>query len=504
VSHSLARYESIPNQGSEEFLVFGPFQLNVPQRLLYEQGNPVQITSRALEMLIVLAERPGQLVSKREFISRVWQDRVVEDVALRVHIAALRRILKDGQHGYRYIGTVPGCGYRFMVDVRREPHAPAAAVGGAEPDTSRAATEGHPLGTRSLVQRVVGRAQTIRTLAERLPQCGFVSIVGPGGCGKTTVALGVAEAVRALYPQGVHVVDLASITEPSSVIRAVGSTLATNGLAVDYSSGVLPYLREQALLLVLDNCEHLAEAAATFAETVREQCPGVHILTTSREPLRAAQEYVYRLSGLTCPPEDVPLAAERLLRFSAVELFVELSRTHLRREIHSAELDRIGQLCHRLEGNPLAIQIAAGRMDVLGVQGLWESLRERTMLSLVGRRTSPPRHQTLRATFEWSYGLLPQEEQMLFRRLAVFCRGFSLQEAAQLVIEPPFEELGTVLGALVNLCAKSLVVAADVADTVSYRLLDTTRAYAMYKLSSSSQELAETQLRHAVVAMPSY
>jgi len=497
MSFGRARFEDDTDVTDGQYLAFGHFELDVAQRALFRQGKPLKLGSRALEMLILLAQNAGEVVSKREFVIRVWDNRAVEDVALRVHIAALRRLLKDGREGYRYIGTVSGRGYRFTANVRRT--ACIQTVRGEAPDVSgEEVSDRAPVATGSRrCQRVVGRAHTIQALVSKLPECGFISIVGPGGCGKTTVALAVADELRELYAQGVCFVDLGAIAEPGSALKAVALALKINGPASDSLASVLQHLQDQSVLLVLDNCEHLSEAAATLAQAVRSHCSHTHILTTSREPLRATDEWVYRLEALTYPQdEDTSITREHLPGFSAMQLFIELSRTHLHREILETELEFVAHLCRRLEGNPLAIQIAASRIDILGIRGLWESLQQTSILSVAGLRTGPPRHHTLRATFDWSYDLLLPEEQVLFRRLAVFCGRFSLDEAAHLVLEAPFRELGTVLGLLVNLCAQSLVVAENSTDSVSYRLLETSRAYAQLRLSAAGDEWAETHRRH--------
>jgi DNA-binding winged helix-turn-helix (wHTH) protein len=275
---------------------FGPFRLLPAQQLLLEGDAPVRLGSRALEILTALVERAGELVTKTELMARVWPDTVVEESNLKVHVFGLRRALGDGQPGRRYIANVPGRGYRFVAAVilaePKEHLVPKSAV------PERVGTHNLPISH----SRALGRADTISVLRDLLPSQRFITIVGAGGIGKTTVALALAEAIVPAYEHGIWFVDLAPLDDPQFVSTTVASTL---GLAIRLENaaiGLVDFLRDRRMLIVLDNCEHVIDAAAALAEQLLGGAPGVHILATSREPLRARGERVHRLLPLEVPP----------------------------------------------------------------------------------------------------------------------------------------------------------------------------------------------------------
>ena len=461
---------------------FGPFRLFAAQRLLLEHEKPLRLGSRALEILTVLVENPGELVTKEEPIGRVWPDTFVEEGNLRVHMAALRRALGDGQAGNRYVVTVPGRGYRFVAPVSvLEPSAPA-------PAKSREAASNLPL----LLTRMVGRAEIVAALAVQLAQRRFITIVGAGGIGKTTVAVAIADAVMPNYRDKVAFVDLSPLTDaaliPSMVVAILGlPTHSENAL-----TALIAFLSDKEMLLVLDSCEHVVDAVANLVERVREAAPGVHILATSREPLRAAGERLYRLLPLGVPPSSVRLKAEEALAFPAIQLFVERAAAVLDGfELTDANAPIIADICRRLDGIALAIELAAGRIDAFGLRELAARLDDRFRLLTRGRRTALPRHQTLSTTLDWSYQLLPESERTVLHRVAVFAGRFTL-EAVEAVISGG----ESVVDQVANLVAKSLITADIGGDVVYYRLLETTRAYALDKLEESG-ERSECVRRHA-------
>ena len=469
---------------SEQVLVFGPFQLLPFQRTLLEAGEPLRLGSRALEILIALVERHGELLTKEELIARVWPDTFVEEASLRVHVAALRKALGDGQSGNRYIVNVAGRGYQFVAPVRQQ-----EAL-----DAKPAAVE-HTHNLPAPLTRTIGRADIIGALTARLLERRFVSIVGPGGIGKTTVALAVAHNLLSAYAHGVRLVDLASLKDPTLLPGAVASAL---GLAIRSDQPVralIAFLRDKQMLIILDSCEHLVEAAAALAEQVFKGVPGTHILATSREPLRAEGEWVQRVPPLNFPPASARVKAEEALVFPAVQLFVERATASLDTfELKNTEAPIVADICRRLDGIPLAIELAAGQVEVVGVMGLAALLDNRFRLLMKGRRTALPRHQTLSATLDWSHELLPEPERVILRRLAVFTGSFSF-EAVRAVAAG--DEIGlNSIDDFANLVAKSLVMADVAGPTVLYRLAETTRNYALEKLIASG-ELQQIARRHA-------
>jgi predicted ATPase/DNA-binding winged helix-turn-helix (wHTH) protein len=464
---------------------FGPFRLLPAQQVLLEGETPVRLGSRALEILIALVEHAGELVTKGELMARVWPDTVVEEGNLKVHVAALRRILGDGQPGRRYLATVTGRGYRFVAPVDlselRKPTAqPSAAL---ERANNLPASQ----------TRALGRGDTISALLDELSRRRFITIVGAGGIGKTTVALAVAEALVAAYEHGIRFVDLAPLSDPNFVPSALASAL---GLAT-HSSNLVPalidFLRDKRMLLVLDSCEHVTETAAALAEQVLSGAPAVHILATSREPLRAKGERAHRLSSLEFPPNSAGLTASEALAFASVQLFVERAAANLDGfELDDADAPVVADICRKLEGMPLAIELAATRVDAFGMRQLSVLLEDRIRLLKYGRRTALPRHQTLTAALDWSYEFLPEDERALLRRLSVFSSVFTLDSASAVGSEANSD----VVEGLANLVAKSLVSADVSGAVVQYRLIDATRAYAMQKLTDSG-EFEEYARRHA-------
>jgi predicted ATPase len=343
---------------------------------------------------------------------------------------------------------------------------------------------------------MVGRAEFVNAIADQLPERRFITIVGPGGIGKTTVALAAAERRIAFYQDGARLVDLAPLTDPLLVPSALASVLGAAIRSEKPIPGLVNFLKDKQLLLVLDGCEHVIEPAAALAVEVLKGAPGVHILATSREPLRAEGERVQRLAPLGLPPESARLTAAEALTFPAIQLFVERAAASLDGfKLSDADAPIVADICRRLDGIALAIELAASRVDALGLRDLAARLNDRFRLLTRGRRTALPRHQTLSATLDWSYEFLPESERVILRRLGVFAGSFTLG-AASAVTATAEIAASEVVDCIANLVAKSLV-AADVGGAiVRYRLLETMRAYALAKLTERG-ELNEVARRHA-------
>jgi predicted ATPase/DNA-binding winged helix-turn-helix (wHTH) protein len=490
--HTLSKMvpEQPPDTCGYEILCFGRFRLDPVKHELCEGGKPARLGSRALEILIALAERSGQVVSKNELLARVWPKSVVQESTLRVHIAALRKALGDGEYGTRYVENYSGRGYRFVAPViRRQEGVPLETPAGT-PGTSSTGEAAYARNLPIPLSRIVGRAHIISTLASRAPQRRFVSIVGPGGIGKTTVATTVAEKLTGTYEHGVRFVDLSLVSEARQLPGALASVLELGPVPDDALPGVLAFLNNKSMLLVLDNCEHVVEAAAAIAEKLLQAAPGLHLLATSREPLRAESEYIHRLAPLEAPAPSATMTLAEALRFPAIELFLERALASLDSfELHDSEIPLVAQICSRLEGNPLAIELAAARVDLFRVRGLAARLDDCLELLTRGRRTALPRHQSLRASLDWSYGLLSKVEQVVLRRLAVFSGSFDL-ESANAVAPDERIRAEDVFNTLANLVAKSLLTTDTTGEQILYRLSDTTRAYALEKLQDS-EELAK-------------
>ncbi|MEA1674881.1 ATP-binding protein [Nitrospirillum sp. BR 11163] len=484
--------------GSERLLAFGPFRLLPGRKILLDGDAPLRLGSRALDILIVLVDRAGQVVAKDDLVASVWPDTFVDDANLRVNIAALRKALGEGRDGARYIANVPGRGYCFVAPVIRSDTVaePAALAPPPAPSGAGAVMAAHNLPVR--LTRVVGREALIQTLSEQLPARRFITLVGPGGIGKTTVALALAEAAAAGYADGVRFVDFAPVTDATLGDATLAASVLAGalGVSVDSIADLGAILQDKNLLLILDNCEHVVGTAAVLAETVLRGASGVHILATSREPLRAEGEWVQRLASLETPPVTASADAAQALGYSAVALFVERATACVDTfTFGDAEVPLVAEICRGLDGIPLAIELAAARLDLFGLRGLAARLNDRFALLVRGRRTALPRHQTLRAMLDWSYELLPSAERAVLHRLAVFAGGFTMESAATVAGDTLLRQTD-ILVALSNLVAKSLLIADVSGNYVHYKLLDMTRAYALEKLTESG-DLPRLLRRHA-------
>lgn len=464
---------------------FGAFVLLPERQLLLRGETPVRIGGRALDILTTLVERPGQVVSKSELIARVWPNTFVNEGNLKVNVAALRRALGDGgPHEPSYIATASGQGYRFIAPVTA---GASREVGSNHVGT---ATRRHNLPTGTT--RILGRADVIDAIRRDLDVTRLVTIVGPGGVGKTTVALAVAEHALDSRRDGVWLVDFAPLTDPAHAINALATTVGVPGRATGSLAALCEFLRDREMLIVLDNCEHIIDVAASCASQVLADASGVKILVTSREPLQLAGERVRRLPGLGTPPASTPVTAQEALTYPAVQLFVDRATDRLESfTLSDANTSTVADICRRLDGIALAIELAATRVDTFGAIGLLQQLDDRFGI-LSGFRASPERHRTLAATLDWSYGLLSPTEATVLRAVSVFSGVFDLDDASA-VSNLARQDVGD---ALVQLAAKSLVVVDVDVDIVAYRLLETTRAYCLERRLAAGDDQAIRQ-RHA-------
>jgi DNA-binding winged helix-turn-helix (wHTH) protein len=397
------------NSQPKEVLSFGPFSLFAAERLLKKADEPILLGGRALDVLIALAERAGEVVTHKELISSVWRGVTVEDANLRVHIAALRKALGDGRDGARYVSNIAGRGYCFVAPVTRSSAKQTVPVIGT---TTTERVQKLP----PRLTRMVGRDDTVRALAEQLQMWRFVSIVGPGGVGKTTVAISVAHTLIDGFHDAVFI-DLAALTDPQLVPTTIASALGFMVQTQDPLVGLLAFIGDKKILLVLDNCEHVIGVAAALAERVVSEAPQAHILATSREALRVEGEHVHLLYSLDCPPEDAGLTAMEALRYPAAQLFMErAAASGYGAALSDIDASIVARSCRRLDGIALAIELAASRVGSLGIRGTAKLLDNRFNLLWHGRRTALPRHETLNAMLDWSYSLLSEREKVVLCR----------------------------------------------------------------------------------------
>ncbi len=463
---------------------FGPYRIHPHQRLVLEAGRPLRLGRRAVDILLILLEQAGNVVSKQELIARVWPKSVVEDGNLRVHMAALRKALGDGQAGQRYIVTVAQRGYSFVAPLSIEPM--------SLPTEGTPQRPCHNLPLRRT--RMLGRQALIDSLVQHLPEQRFITLTGAGGIGKTTVALRVAELLIGHYRDGIRLLDLAPLSAPSMILPNLAALLDLTHTEHEPLATFARRLQERQVLLVIDNCEHLLDDIALISETLLRHAPKLHILATSREALRAEGESVQRLEPLACPPATGNRA--QALGYPALQLLIERAMSHQDSfELSEAELPLAIDICQRLDGIPLAIELVAAQIERFGLPGLLVQMEDNFRLLTRGRRSALPRHQTLRATLDWSFDLLTTCEQICLRRLAVFRGGFSLASAAAVIAGEQIAPT-EVLGSITQLVAKSLLNVEPGDDEMVYRLLDITRTYALEKLSVAD-ELDATRERHA-------
>jgi predicted ATPase/DNA-binding winged helix-turn-helix (wHTH) protein len=456
--------------------------------VLIENGQPVVLSSRAFDVLCVLLARAGTLVTRRELMAAVWKDTSVGDANLNVHISSLRRVLRDGDAGRRYIVSVPGRGYRFVAPVTVDEPSVGAESGAT-------AARG-PNNLPAQVRRLIGRDADVDDVVRRRSNERLLTMVGPGGIGKTALALAVAERLVPAYEHGVWLVSLADLGDASLLLEAVMSVVRLDLPSLDLRSegalsGLVAALADRRMLLVLDSCEHVIGGVAALAAATLRDARGVAILATSREPLLVEGERTYRLAPLAIPDAS-ELTAREALAYPAVALFVERVKDTVHDFTLSDEEARsVVEVCRTLDGIPLAIEFAAARTGALGVRDLADGLQEQLLSLRAQWRTAPPRHRTLEAVLDWSFRLLSLREQQLLARLASFTGGFTL--AAAQAVGGGVEDITDDLNSLVF---KSLVSAAIGGREVRFRLLEVTRVYAARRLMEVGEAEASSR-RHA-------
>jgi DNA-binding winged helix-turn-helix (wHTH) protein len=350
-----------PAEQARDVVSFGPFRLVASERLLTKDGVPVEVGARTLDALIALVSRPNEVVSKGDLLARVWPDVTVEESSLRFHIAALRKALGDGKDGARYITTAAGRGYCFVAPVARSNER-------ADLNSPLTVSFSHA-NLPSRLRRMVGRDDDVLRLSAQLTASRFVTIVGVGGVGKTTVAVAVGHHLIEAFAGATLFVDLGMLSDPALVGTAVASMLGLSVQSDDPTPNLIAFLRDRRILLILDTCEHLIEAVASLAARIFTEAPQVHILATSREALQVEGEHVYRLDVLAYPPDDRVLTAADAQAFPAIQLFMERAlASGARFDLGDAEAAIVVGICRKLDGVALAVELAARRVEAYGLQ----------------------------------------------------------------------------------------------------------------------------------------
>jgi predicted ATPase/DNA-binding winged helix-turn-helix (wHTH) protein len=478
---------------TDRTITFGRFKLYPRQRLLEENGEPLRLGSRAFELLLALLEQKGAILSKAELLERVWPDTNVEEGSLRVSIAAVKKALGQERSDASYIKNVPGKGYCFVAPIADSENIPLDSP-----------TDSVRRGNIPTVPvRSIGRTEFIRSISAELPLNRFVTIVGPGGVGKTTVAIAAAQALRSGYEGRAYLVDLAPLQNSAHVLTTICSSLGLGAYSDNAIFGLASHLNDRRMLIVLDNCEHVIEAVAHAAEEILKAVPNLHILATSREPLRAEGESVRRLTPLKFPAASTELSPQEALAFPAVALFVDRATANSQSfTLNAASVRTICSICRQLDGIPLAIEFAAARIEELGLDGVSSRLDNRFALLTKGRRTALPRQRTLQGAMDWSYDLLPEAERTILRRLSLFAGSFPL-DAAHAVAAFGAYSGSAIEDGVSNLVAKSLLSVDRDRDRDQYWMLETTREYVRSKLEASAERstLAHRHAEHCLALL---
>src|SRR6266446_1169751 len=391
---------------------FGRFSVLPHRRELLAEGRPLELGGRAFDVLMALIEVSGAVVSKDALMNRVWPDRIIEANSLQAQISALRRAFANDRD---LIRTIAGRGYQFTGQIRTVSASPNAQASARMPQPTPTPSR-PPTNLPEPVSELIGRDVELAEILDLGTSHRLVTLTGAGGIGKTRLGFAAARHLLPRFADGIWAIELVPLSDPELVPVAVATALGlelASGTASPLS--VANALRSQQLMLVLDNCEHVVEAAARMAEALLRANPATRVIATSREPLRVEGEWVYPVPPLAVPAEGSP-AGEDPLRYGAVRLFVERVRAAMPSfspDLRAAAA--VAGICRRLDGIPLAIELAAARTTALGIEGVAARLDNRFRLLAGGRRTAMPRHQTLRATLDWSYELLTEPERVVLR-----------------------------------------------------------------------------------------
>ena len=452
-------------------LRFANCELDLQRIVLRRDGEQVKLEPRAFDVLAYLIQHRGEVVRKEDLLDEIWGGRFVSESALTTRIKSIRHAVDDDGNRQAIIRTVHGKGYEFVAAVETVP--------GAAPSATTAVLPIPGLGTA--VQPLIGRGSLMPLLVDALATHRLVTLVGPGGVGKTSVGLELARATADNYVDGVHVIELVSVVDDEATSAAVATAIDVNLRRSNSSidDAITEMLRPRNCLLLLDNCEHLVESVAALVNRILSEAPQVSIVATSREPLAVAGEHVWSVEPLSTVAGR-ELSVEAALTIPAVALFVARAQAaDPTFTLDDSTASIVVEICRRLDGIPLAIELAAARTRVLGVSEIARRLDERFGLLKAIRRGSDPRHRAMRDTLSWSYDLLQPDEQQLFTELSVFAGSFDLNSAEALAPG------GDVLDLLTRLTERSMLSARPQATgPTRYELLETLREYGRTRLDS--------------------
>ncbi|AUT75629.1 transcriptional regulator [Paraburkholderia hospita] len=459
----------------------GRFQVDLGTRELRRDGVAIPVGARAFDILAVLASASGRLVTKDELLSVVWPQTIVEENNIHVHLSALRKILGSDRN---LVLTIPGRGYQICV--RRSELAVPSSLG-------------VPMRVAPSNVALVGREMAIQRVLAMLDSSRLVTLVGTGGVGKTRLALEVARRAEQDAAEPTYVVELSGLTTRDSMVDAIMEACGQpTGCAGVPEGGVACALSDLRGLMLVDNAEHLIAHVAEIVEALFATNNHVRIVVTSRERLRISPEQTFRVDPLETPPADA--SQTDILAHSAVRLFLQrASAMQVTVDADGRQLQLVGELCRRLDGIPLAIELAVARVADLGLDGARRCLDDRMAFLTGGYRTARLRHQSLRATFDWSHALLSHSERTLFRRIAIFDGLFTLDWVGAVACDTTLS-LSNAIAGTDALVAKSLLNVQMEGPRVLYWLYESTRAYALQKLRDED-ELEAISVRHERLAV---
>lgn len=449
--------------------LFGPFELD-PQRLeLRRDGARLQLGARTCRVLLALVERAGRVVSPAELLSAAWPGVYVEEINIRVHIVALRKALSGVGRDVE-ITTIPREGYLLSASV-------SLARGAKAPAAPRQCPP------KRLAQ-IVGRQDDLDHLGRLLSTHRIVTIIGTGGIGKTALALAATERLGDADADCAFV-DFSTSVSSLHVTARIVEALKLEGTPNDVNAHILHALKPRKILLVFDNCEHVIEGVASIVVGLMNGTDGVSILATSREPLHIPGECVFSLEPLRCAPEGAPLTAESAVHYAANRMFVEAASLRANAfAINDSNASLLSEVCRRLDGIPLALELAAAAHDTMTIGELARRLDDRFAILTRGMRTALPRHRTLQAAIDWSYDALKPDQALLMRRLGVFPGRFTADDARAVAADGDLPAV-LVHHGLADLTAKSLLTVDVSGETATFRFLETLRVYARLKLFES-------------------
>ena len=475
-------------------ICFGPFRLYPTARVIERDGARLALGSRALDILIVLADRAGDVVSHQELTERVWRGLVVAPGSLRVHVAGLRKALGEGGGTSQYIANVPGQGYCFVAPMLElDPDEPDVSAPRPVNPLEAVSTPRHNLPNQ--LTSFIGREKEIQELKGLLAATRLLTLTGAGGCGKTRLALQVTGELLDGFADGCWFVELAPLGDPTLVVQTVANVLAIKEQGSrSLAQAVAERLATKRLLLVLDNAEHLVESCAELVDMLLRRCAGLKIFVTSREPVNVGGERTYRVPSLSTLDAEAA-TREMVLASEAARLFIERARLHRPDfEVTPKNAGMLNSICRRLDGIALAIELAAPRMRTMAIEELNRLLDDRFGILTGGHRTALPRHRTLKSLIDWSYDLLSAAEKTMLRRAAVFAGGLTA-DSAECVCAGDSVDRNEVFSLLTSLTDKSILVAETHEDATRFGMLETVRHYAWERLRESGED-EPMRLRH--------